>query len=559
MDPTQKGIVVAKHPLAVQAGASILAQGGNAFDSAVAVGFALSVVEPYMSGIGGGKYQLVFRTASGATGAIDAPVVAPAGAIPGSYEVDPEAARGLFGFRGVKGQANEIGSQAIAVPGVLAGLCLALQRYGSMPLVDVMDPAINFAENGYPLSWQDIAYIAASYRRLASFPSSASIFLNDGQVPEPSFQYPLQFAHILKQHDLGRTLRLIASNGPDIFYKGSLARIISEEVKAAGGWLSLDDLASYKASEIATLSGKYHGWDIVTGPDFQTIEALAILEKFNLAALGHNSVAALHLISQACLLAHSTFYDFITSPECSVPSLASYLDAGHIEQRASMFQLDTRVDAILFPDEKGLDNVRNGSFTTTGYSTADQWGNIVSVLQTHGFSFGSGMTVPGTGVLLNDQMLGFNPEPGTATSLGPGKRRPIPGWPIICVGPNGNSIAVASPGGNRVLCALVQTATNVIDFGMHIDSAVAAPRIDCGSTPVKRKTILASCEIDPTIIQGLEELGHSVEVASTSLVEPGGSPLTFAQPGGLEFSASDGMYLGGNDPYVSGGVVKPMA
>lgn len=558
MDPTPKGIVVAKHPLAAQVGASILEQGGNAFDSAVAVGFALSVVEPYMSGIGGGKFQLVFRTASGATGAIDAPVVAPAGAIPGSYEIDPEAARGLFGFRGVKGQANEVGSRSVAIPGVLAGLCLTLQRYGSMRLADVINPAINFAENGYPLSWQDIAYIAASYRRLASFPSSASIFLNDGQVPEPTFQYPLQVANVLKQRDLGRTLRLIASNGSDIFYKGSLAKVISDEVKAAGGWLTLDDLSNYKASEIATLSRKYHGWDIITGPDFQTIEALAILEKFNLSSLDHNSVEALHLISQACLLAHSTFYDFITSPEHSVPSLTSYLDNEHIEQRAGMLHLDTRVDSTLFPDEKGMDGVRNGSFTTTGYSTADQWGNTACVLQTHGFSFGSGMTVPGTGILLNDQMLGFNPEPGTATSIGPGKRRPIPGWPIICVGPNGNSIAVASPGGNRVLCALVQTVTNVVDFGMHIDSALAAPRIDCGSTPVRRKTILASREIDPTTIQGLEELGHSVEVASTSLTEPGGSPLTFAQPGGLELSASNGMYLGGNDPYVSGGVVKPM-
>ena len=551
----KQGITVAKHPLAAQAGALILEQGGNAFDAAVAIGFALSVVEPYMSGIGGGKFQLVFRDANGMSGAIDAPVVAPLGALSGLYEVRPDVPRGLYGFPGVKDEANEIGHRSVAVPGAVAGLCLTLERFGTKSLEEVMQPAISLAGQGYPVSWIDVVYVAMNYEKLVRFPAAAAVFLADGKVPKPSIQHPLQLAHKLVQSDLAHSLALIAEYGPDVFYKGEIANAIVEEIRAGGGWLSAEDLANYKAEEIPTVVAKYRDWDLITGPDFEVLEALLILEQFDLKSLGHHCTQTLHLIAEACLLAHADFYNYISSPENTVPDPTSYLSAEHIRRRAEVIELATTIKTTLFPDEVDGANVGNTSFTTTGYSTADQWGNVVTVLQTIGFYFGSGVMVPGTGILLNDQMLGFNPEPGTFTSVAPSRTRPIPGWPIIGLGPDADYFALAAPGGNRVLCALVQVISNMIDFGMLIDKGIGAPRIDCGSTPGQRKTVICDSEIDPQIIKALAGMGHSTDIASRSLTTPGGSPLTFAWPGGLYFDASQGVFVGGNDPFVSGSVV----
>src|SRR5215472_13584116 len=197
--PAARGMVVAKHSIAAEIGASFLRQGGNAFDAAVAMGFALGVVEPYMSGIGGGTLQLVYRDAHRRLGAVDAPVVTPAGTRSGCYTIDPQSPRGLFGFPGVTNQANEIGHQSVAVPGVLAGLCFTLERFGTRSLPEVMQPAIRLAEHGYPLSWIDIVHLAADYEKLIRFPATAAIFLAAGRVPVPSLQYPLQPTHALVQ------------------------------------------------------------------------------------------------------------------------------------------------------------------------------------------------------------------------------------------------------------------------------------------------------------------------------------------------------------------------
>lgn len=546
----RQGIIVARHPLAAEAGVLVLEQGGNAFDAAVATGFALCVVEPYMSGIGGGKFQLVFVGAIGKGGAIDAPVVAPSGAVPGSYEIDEDAPRGLFGFRGVRGRANEIGHGSVAVPGVVAGLCLTLERFGTKSLEEVMQPAIALAEQGYPLSWVDIVHIAANYERLVRFPATAAIMLPNGHIPRPTIQYPIEPADKLVQSDLAYSLRSIAEQGPDVFYRGELGKRIVAQVQAGGGWLSAQDLASYKAKVLPVVAAKYRGWDLLTGPDFTVLEALLILERFDLGSVGHNSAQALHLIAEACLLVHADFYRYIVSPEDVTPDLATYLSAPNVQSRAECIPPQAAIQAALFPDEVADGHFSDGDCTTTGYSTADQWGNVVSVLQTHGFPFGSGVTVPGTGILLNDQMLGFNPEPGTFTSIAPGRTRPIPGWPIIGLKGDGSCFAIAAPGGNRVLCALVQVITNIIDFEMPIAEALAAPRVDCGSTPTQRKTIICDSEIEPEVIKALAAMGHSIDTASRSLMMPGGSPMTFAHPGGLYLDASKEIFLGSNDPMV---------
>jgi gamma-glutamyltranspeptidase/glutathione hydrolase len=550
VEPGALGIAVAKHPLAAQIGGGVLDQGGNAFDAAVAMGFALAVVEPYMSGLGGGKFQLVYRDARGRHGAIDGPVVTPIAVQPGCYEIDPKAPRGLFGFPGVKRRANEIGHQSVAVPGVVAGLCLTLERYGTLHLAEVVEPAVGLAERGFALSWIDVAYIAASYDKLIRFPGTAAVFLPDGQVPSPVFQHPLQPPSVLVQADLARSLRLIAAAGPEAFYRGELAKAMVQEIRSGGGWLSLEDLATYRAREVPILTGRYREWDLVTGPDVEVLEALAILQHFDVRAYGHNSVEALHHMAGACLLAHADFYDYIASPLESASDPEFYRGPDHIKRRSQQIVPNGPIRTRLFPDEEARDRFGPDSSMTTGYAVADRLGNVVSVLQTHGWTFGSGVTVPGTGILLNDQMLGFNPAPGTLTSVGPRRARPIPGWPIIGLGPDGSYFALASPGGNRVLCALTQVISNVIDFDMPIDQALAAPRIDCGSTPVSRKVILCNGELDAGVIRALRAMGHSVDVVPCSYTAPGSSPLSFAAPGGLHYDGSRGQFVGGNDPPV---------
>ena len=548
-------VAVSKHAYASRAGAAVLALGGNAFDAMVTMGFVLAVVEPYMSGVGGGKFQLVGRRADGELLAIDAPVVAPLGAGEGCFEIDPAVARGLFGFMGVRDRANEIGHRSVAVPGVLAGLDLTLRRLGTMPLCEAMAPAIERAQGGHELSWLDLGYISASEGSLARFPASAAIFLAAGRTPSPAYQHGIEPTPKLVQADLAESLRRIAQEGPEVFYHGALGDAILDEIKSGGGWLAAADLRRYEAREAPITSIRYRGWRVATSCDTEVLEALLILEHFELSSLGHNSAAALHVVAEACRLAHGDFYDYMSGPaDGAAPS--SRLQAAHIDQRAGMIRDDRAIDARLFPDEDDSPPVANVSCTTTSYVATDAQGNIAAALQTHGHVFGSGVTVPGTGILLNDQMMGFNPQPGSLASVGPGRERPTSGWPIIAAAPNGDRFALAAPGGNRVLCALLQVIVNIVDFGLDMCEALRAPRIDCGSTPITRRLVICDERIPSRVLDALADLGHPVQSASSHFAAPGGAPLTFASPAGVYVDAARATTTADNDPFVPGGVAE---
>ena len=540
--------------MVAQVGAETLRAGGNAFDAAVAMGFASAVVEPAAAGIGGGKLQYVFVTRGGRAGCIDAPVVCPSGALPGSYEIDPTVPRGLFGFRGVKNRENEEGHRSVAVPGVLAGLCFALRRFGSLPLPLVVEPAVELARNGFKLSWIDICHIASSQALIARYPETSAIFLRNGQVPSPSVQFPLGEDPLLLQRDLAASLAGIGQQGPDLFYRGDIAQAIVDEMARGGGWLTREDLRSYQPRECPVSVMEYRGFKLMTGPDFEIFEGLGILSNFDLASMGHNSVEELNLVAQASFLAHGDFYGYLTSPDGKVPPLDKYTAPGFLRDRASLMDPSRASFPALFPEE-GASPMLGGN-TTTGYAAKDRWGNVVTCLQTHGSVFGSGVTVPGTGILLNDQMLGFNPESGTHVSIAPRKSRPIPGWPIIGVGKDGRVFALYGPGGNRVACALIQAVINIVDYGLPIREALLSPRIDCGSVPGARNVILADSQLPRAVVEGLEAMGHRTMMVSRSFVAPGGSPHAFASPGGIA-DADDGVGLSGaNDPDVDGGLIE---
>ena len=300
-----RGMVVAEHPIGAEVGASILARGGNAVDAAVATAFAMPVVEPFMSTIAGGGSFLIHMAKRGETIAIDANVEAPASAHEHCYELGEGVSDDLFPWRRVVGDANVFGPRAVAIPGSVAGLCLALQRYGTMALADVVAPAIRLAEEGFIPDWYVAQTISLYTRELRAFPETARTYLRDGQdIYRPPGGHD---GDLLRQPDLGRSLRLIAKDGPDAFYRGAIAQAIHDEVQGKGGFLTREDLAGYEARVLSPLTGGYRGLELAFMPGatggITSLEILNLLAEFSSSEVTYRTVGGLHLRAEAVRLA----------------------------------------------------------------------------------------------------------------------------------------------------------------------------------------------------------------------------------------------------------------
>ncbi len=523
-----RGVVAAKHPLAAQAGLAMLQRGGNAVDAAVAAAFAVGVVEPWMSGLGGGGMLVVHRPGgSGFPMAIEFGMRAPGAAHSEMYPLEEGYDQELFGWRRVRGQANIHGWRSIAVPGVPAGLALALARVGTMPPADVLQPAITLARDGFPVDWTTTLQIALDAGTLRHYPFTAALFLEDGLPLVPS---QLSSPRLLRQPDLARTLEAIAAEGPDAFYRGSVGRRIAEHVQRAGGVLTEDDLTRYEASvgPAHICDARDHEVMIVPGPTGGTtlVEILNILGNDPLRALGHNSVEYLHLLIEAT---RASFAD----------RLASLAD------RTRWEVLTDRAHAAARRAEISLE--RAGTWTasaadptsTTHLCTADGKGMVVSLTQTLLSRFGSRVSVPGTGVLLNNGMMWFNPEPGHLNSIGP-NRRPLANMTPAVVSRAGQPVlAVGASGGRKIVDAVLQIVLNVLEFGMGVQDAIAAPRIDASTLEV-----LVDDRIPQSVQDGLRRRGHPVAV-----VAEGMTPRFFASPVAIRRDPESGALSGGVDPY----------
>jgi gamma-glutamyltranspeptidase / glutathione hydrolase len=299
-----RGMVVAEHPLGAEVGAAILGRGGNAVDAAVATAFAMPVVEPFMSSIAGGGSFLIHMARRGETVAIDANVEAPAAAHETCYELGEGVADDLFPWRRVVGDANIFGPRAVAVPGSLAGLSLALARFGTMTLADVIAPAIRLAEEGFVPDWYVAQAMALYTRELRAFPESARTYLRDGlDIYRPPMSHD---GDLFRQPDLARSLRLIAKDGPDAFYRGAIAQAIHAEVQGKGGYLNKDDLAAYEARLLSPLRGGYRGLELAFMPGatggITALEILNLLAEFPSAAVTYESVRGLHVRAEAVRL-----------------------------------------------------------------------------------------------------------------------------------------------------------------------------------------------------------------------------------------------------------------
>ena len=465
-----QGMVVSAQAIASQVGLDILKQGGNAVDAAVATGYALAVTHPCCGNIGGGGFMLI-HLASGKDTVIDFRETAPLAATPAMY---------LDHAGNVIPDASTDGYKAVGVPGTVAGLDMALTRYGTMTRQQVMAPAIALAAQGFVLAAPDAQILAGDADSFASQPNVAAIFLNQGK--------PWAAGDRFVQTRLAATLQQISAGGPDAFYNGPIAAALVAASQANGGILSLDDFRNYQAIEREPLRCRYRGYDIAAIPPpssggVTVCEILGILEGYPLGTLGFHSAASLHLMVEAMRHAfvdrNSTLADpgFVKSP------ISRLLSADYIARiRAAIDPAKATPSASLTtntpPHEEGSE--------TTHYSVIDGKGNAVGVTFTINNYFGAKVIAGDTGFFLNDEMDDFTAKPGAPNGFGlvqgeanmiEPRKRPLSSMSPALVSKDGKPyLLLGSPGGSRIISAIVETIVNVVDYGMDIQAAVDAPR-----------------------------------------------------------------------------------
>ena len=485
-----RGMVVANHPLGSVAGVEMLAAGGNAIDAAIASLFALTVVEPMMVGIFGAGMSTI-RLAGGEYRFINNYTVAPAAATPAMYQpvsnVWPD-------YQKVKGRENDVGVLAVGVPGTLKGWAETLADYGTLPLAEVMQPAIRFAENGFRASRYLAEIIALVQKDLALFPATAATWLPGGK--------PCEEGALVRQADYAQTLRLIARNGPDALYRGPLGQRAVEYIQAAGGLLTMEDLASYRTMPAPVVRGSYRGFDIVGPPPptaggVHVIEMLNILEGFDVAGIGFGTVDGIHLLAEVLSIGFEDRRRYMGDPAFVDVPVQMLIDKDYAARRRTEVAMNSRrpVETGYVPE----------SPSTTHMATADADGNVIAATHTIHSPFGSKATVPGTGMLLNNTMNIFDPHPGMANSIAPGKRVTSSMAPIVVEKDGKPRFCIGLVGGIRIFPSALQAIVNVIDHGMTAQEAVEAPRV---------WTLGESLELEPgfpdAVPRGLRERGHDV-------------------------------------------------
>lgn len=466
------GMVSSEQALASEVGVEILKQGGNAVDAAVAMGFALAVVLPNAGNIGGGGFMVIHDAKSGLDTAIDFRELAPQLASRNMY-LDSNGA--------VIPDKSLFSHAAVGVPGTVAGMDLALRKYGSMSLHNLLVPAIRLAEHGFIVSDHLAALLAAEQDHLGKWPASRAIFFKDDR--------PLRAGERLIQKDLARSLRLIANQGAKAFYEGDIAQKIVAEMREHQGLISSEDMKKYQAIEREPVRGNYRGYQVVSMPPpssggVHIIQMLNMLEHYPLREQGHNSAATLHQLSEVMKLAYADRAEYLGDPDFYKVPVRGLTSGGYASQLvATIDQNKARPSA----------EIRAGkpqpyeSDQTTHYSVADQHGNVVATTYTLNLNFGSAIVAAGTGILLNNEMDDFSVKPGTPNAFGliGGEANAVQAWkrplssmsPTIVLKDGKPFLVTGSPGGSRIITTTLQTILNVIDFGMNPAEATVAPRI----------------------------------------------------------------------------------
>ncbi len=518
------GMVSSAHPLATRAGLALLAQGGNAFDAAIAVAATLNVVEPMMSGIGGYGTILLYDSRRRELRFLN-----PSGRIPRA--VDSDAFRAPTpGYL-----ENRRGAKAVSTPGNLHAWEALARKYGSRPWSTLFDSAVAAAEDGYQLSERQAEMIADAF---STFPSHAkAIYGRDGA--------PLAAGDRLVQRDLARSLRLIAAQGARVLYGGQLGRAVDSAMRAAGGFLSLQDLELDKAEWYRPISLEYRGYQVYTASPpanaFDALARLGMMSRYDLAGLGHNSAGYLHRYAEVTKLGFWLRLRYAGDPEVKPPPVERLLSNAYLDSLVS--RIDTARASRFVPP--GVSATELPPTHTTHFVVADRWGNVVSATQTIGNLFGSRIMPEGTGIWLNNSLEYSTFEPkGNPMDAFAGRHKLSGDVPTIVMRNGRPWAAVGTPGGHSIGQTVPQMLINLIDFGMDVQAAIAAPRISF-SEPDE---LVIESGVPEAVRDRLVALGHRLRVLSP------GSGIGNAHGLAIEYDAQGHVrrFTGGADPRGDG-------
>jgi gamma-glutamyltranspeptidase/glutathione hydrolase len=499
------GMVVTRERHATEAGVKVLESGGNAIDAAVAVGFALAVTHPSAGNLGGGGFMLI-RLADGRTTFLDFRERAPGA-----------ASRNMYLDTSGKPTADSIiGYRASGVPGSVSGFEYASKKYGRKPWADVVRPAVELASKGFPISYAQARSFRSSERTLGRFPESGRIFLRNGNFYEPGDTFA--------QPELARTLDRIMRLGATDFYEGETAHLLAKDMQEHGGLITLEDLKAYRTIERKPITGRYHGFEIVTSPPPSSggvgiLEMLGILEGTGYARTGAGSAASIHYMAEAMRRYFADRSEHLGDPDFVKVPVASLLDPAYLAKlRASIdperATPSSEIHAARFTGHE--------SNETTHFSVADADGNIAIVTYTLNGGYGSKVTPAGLGFLLNNEMDDFAPKPGGANMYGliqgeanaiqPHKTPLSSMTPTIVLQDGKPLLALGSPGGPTIINTVLEVIVNVLDFGMNVQDAVNWPRFHHQWLP---DVLSVEPGYSPDTIAILENRGYTVRRISS--------------------------------------------
>ncbi len=524
-----RGAVASAHPQASMAGIRMLLEGGNAVDAAVAVASTLNVVEPFMSGAGGVGLMMISRARTGECHLLDfngpAPATTPSGAALAQVSEDDLAG----------------GPRSCATPGNLGGWLAAHARFGAMPRAQVFGPAIELAEAGVPLTWMSAQFIEQARATLGRSPEAGRLYLGNGGP---------RAGKVVSYKDLASTFRLVAEGGAEAFYRGPIAKAIARAVGEGGGWLGEADLANFAPEWRAPVAVDFRGFRVCSvsppGSAFQMLETLNVLEGFEVARWGHNSVEYLHHLIETIKLASADRLAYAYGDNTPIRGLLAKAYAAsqraRIDPARAAVSEGERHDRAVLPGQIAEGHpAKFEDEQTTHFACADGAGMVVSVTQTLGAPFGSGFAVPGTGLVLNNILKWVDRDPASPNALRPGRKGGTMMSPTQVFRDGAFHLSIGTPGSYGILQTTAQMLLNVLEFGMNAQEAIEAPRVRV----YRDRVVDAESRIAPDTRAALAARGHQVNaIPDWSWIVGGGQ--------GIARDPESGALTAGADPRRDG-------
>jgi len=536
-----RGVVTSNHALASLAGIEMLATGGNAVDAAVATVLALTVVEPMMVGITGAGFVNIHNASTNSSITIDNYCTAPAAAQPDMFTPISDS---WPDYMETEQQKNKIGHLSVGVPAGLQCWYHIQTKYGNLDFENTVQPAMRYAEQGFSISPYLAGIIETNKIALKSYPGSRDLFFNNNN--------PLSTGQLLRNQNYASVLREISKTGDEILTRGWLGNAIEKEMAKNGGIVTQDDIEKYQLEYRNPVKGNYRGYEIVgVGPASSgathIVQALNLLEKFNIEAMGFGTKEYIHLLAETLKIVFSDRFRFMGDPDFVDVPVQELVSKRYADIRHSEIDLQKAGSFVHGNPELQLGESEN----TTHLTVADNDGNIVSMTQTLNDAFGSRVTVPGTGVTLNNTLYNFDPHPGKANSIVPGKRVLSSMAPITVFKGGKPFMALGTPGGRRIFGSVLQGIINVIDHGMSLQQAVEAPRVW-----TQGQNLELEFSVSNEASEGLDKMGHSIE--RVDRIAGGMNGVMFDNEGFIHGAAcwrADGSPVGlsGGQAYISQG------